>query len=343
MPYVKRSDVDITTKVLLVLFFPLVSCAASAQPITIISPNEGSSVRPGQSVQFQVRVDPSLLPANVTIGSRIFLRIPAAVTLTGGPDYIGSLDIPIEASGPLPLDIDLIRPNGGGGIPGTGTTITLNVIPDETPLRLDVDGSIFLSPTPTGGFESKKLSVDGIYTNEIERDLTLPMLGTTYRSSNETVVTVDVNGRVQGVSIGTAFVTVENRGIRAYSQIAVRGPNGAYPPPQDITSKVSITESGFRLDPETRLYVQQLTIRNTSNEPIFNPLGMVISDLPEGVRLENSGTRTRVITPLKSGTASLTSGGLIPPGATATATLKFSNRDGRPITHTVRLFHGAHL
>lgn len=321
----------------------LVSSNAAAAGLTIVSPSPNTTVQPGSSVTFQVNLDPALLPAEV----HLFAKGLIDETISGGPSYSRNITVPPQISGPWEVLVIASKPAGGGLAGDASATVTLNVIPDEAPLRLDVNDSVYLDPRPSGGFSSEKLSVRGLYGNEIERNLTLAMLGTTYRSSDVTVATVDANGQVQGISTGTAYITVENRAVRRYVDVTVRGANRREPPPKDITSKVSITAGGFRYDTETRQYVQELSIRNTSNEPIFWPITLVISDLPAGVRLENTGTRTRVVTPLKSGTISLNfARGDEPyamPGEAGTATLKFTNREGRPITYTARLFFGAHL
>ena len=71
--------------------------------------------------------------------------------------------------------------------------------------------------------EVQMLTVRGLYGDRIVRDLTLESTGTVYRSSNESIVRVNGDGRAQAVGVGTAEITAQNQGkedkIRAVVEV----------------------------------------------------------------------------------------------------------------------------
>lgn len=318
--------------------------ARTADALTILEPAGGAVVRPGQSVTFRVTADAALMPAELDIQGGKF-GMPVGAQVSGGPDYVGAVDIPADASGPMKFSLALFLPNDGGAIADSITYITLNIVPDEVPLSLEVGLSIRLGVPGTGGAETSRLSVTGVYAGDIERDLTLASLGTNYTSSDPSVATVSAEGVVSSVGIGAAYVTVEHRGVRAIVPVYVTAPGKAAPPPVDVTSQVQVTAGGVRYDPVTGVYAQQVTVRNASQEPLLAPLRLVISDLPEGISLRNDSGKTRTAEPLGSPTRFLPLEdyrGYLAPGESVESVLEFDNRHGRPLKHTIRVFR-AHV
>ncbi|MEJ2669577.1 MAG: S8 family serine peptidase, partial [Gammaproteobacteria bacterium] len=60
----------------------------------------------------------------------------------------------------------------------------------------------------------------------------------------------------------------------------------------DVTTTVDITRSGFRFDRRTRQFVQQVTVRNTSEIDISGPVSLVLDDLSHNATLVNSSGTT---------------------------------------------------
>ncbi|MGH9896409.1 MAG: hypothetical protein ACREA0_31320, partial [bacterium] len=203
--------------------------------------------------------------------------------------------------------------------------------------------------TPVGGMvTSNALRVTGHYADGVRRDLTSGALGTMYASSDPATVTVGSNGAVQAVDVGYAYITVANGDAREYVQVTVNGTD-APPQPVDVTARFAISKTGLRRDPASGRYMQSVTFRNTTSEPQFHPLLVIVSGLPEGVALENGRGKTRQVAPVGSRTISMkvpdASGRrpYIKPGESGTVVLEFSNRDGRPINYEIKVFQGAEL
>jgi hypothetical protein len=75
-----------------------------------------------------------------------------------------------------------------------------------TALRMDEDQRILYARVG----ERDELSVYGRFSDGIERDVSSAFMGTAYTSSDEKVVTVDVDGLVTSKGPGTAQITVRN-------------------------------------------------------------------------------------------------------------------------------------
>ncbi len=153
----------------------------------------------------------------------------------------------------MELSVGAVDANGGGGVDDGSTSITLNVIPAEAPVRLESFGSVQLTYPEQGTLAQRQLSVYGYYADGTRRTLTKAMLGTTYTSSNPAVATVDANGLITTTGTSIAYITIENQGVHTFSQVTVEDPSQGRLPARDYTDSVSIGAGGFRRDPETGL------------------------------------------------------------------------------------------
>lgn len=101
--------------------------------------------------------------------------------------------------------------------------------------------------------------------------------------------------------------------------------------------------SGFRRDPESGLFVQEVSFTNDTQQPIPEPITLVISGLPEHVEMPENRNETREVAPVGSPTACINlpiGTGFLEPGEVGATTLKFRNNLNLPITHTLRVFGG---
>jgi hypothetical protein len=226
-----------------------------------------------------------------------------------------------------------------------GPKLHLNVIPAEAPVRLEAFGTLNVTYPEQAPLGSRQIGVFGYYADGTRRTLTKAMLGTTYTSSNPEIATVDANGLVTATGTGITYITVENQGIRTFTEVVSEDPTVGELPPLDYTARVSIGTSGFRHDPESGMYVQEVMIRNDSDLPLSRPLQLVITGLPEGVELENSRDTTDKVSPIGSPVVwvEVEEDTFLSPGNTATAKLIFTNYDEVPITYTPKLFTGLNL
>ena len=110
-------------------------------------------------------------------------------------------------------------------------------------------------------------------------------------------------------------------------------------------SEVSITGGGFLFDRASGQYVQQVTLRNTGTVPISKPLKLVLTGLPNGVKLAEADGITKNVAPLGSpyADAGTFSKKILPPGQSVTLTLRFFNYNNQSITYTPKLYTGNKL
>jgi len=92
-----------------------------------------------------------------------------------------------------------------------------------------------------GGSEDvRRLSVTGLYDDGIGRTITSPATGTTYMSSDPSIVTVSAEGALQPEINGVATVVVSNGAVQDSIPVDVRG-------------VISIVfKDGFESSPSTR-------------------------------------------------------------------------------------------
>jgi len=78
------------------------------------------------------------------------------------------------------------------------------------------------SPEEMQRIESRQLRVKGMYSDGVKRKLTSSASGTTYTSSDETIVKVDKEGKVTAQGIGKAKITIRNGSYSATVDVVVK-------------------------------------------------------------------------------------------------------------------------
>jgi hypothetical protein len=111
--------------------------------------------------------------------------------------------------------------------------------------------------------------------------------------------------------------------------------------PSDVTSQVTITIGGARLDRKTGLFMSVARITNSSSQAIASPIILVL--LPEGnVALANRDGETCKIEPRGMAILTILGIGVLPPGASVNPILQFENPDAEVIEFAKRgVFAGA--
>jgi hypothetical protein len=330
----RRSVVIATVAILTLNGSP--SLAAPDPRVVVVSPASNTTFRPGDRIRVRVEVDPSVQVAAV-IAIADFKSEIAPLELFSAP-FEGELVIPNHITGSFGFGVGVITADDNRL---RGPEIAFRVIPAETPIHLEVTSSMILSPPNTPGGQPpdslgrRTISVMGDYGNDIERDVGGSLFGTTYTSSNPSIATVDAQGVVVPVAPGIAYVVVEHKGVRAFTEIKVKPISGSLPP-IDQTAKVSIQASGFRLDRTKGMYVQQVTITNQSALPLPKPLKFILVGLPANVRFVGTASKTENIAPLGSPWQFIDLGGqeFFSPANSVTVNLEFRNDTGVPITYT---------
>ena len=187
----------------------LLGVGARAEALRVVSPSPGATVTPGQLVTLRLALDPGESATEVGVFTD-GKTIPAT---QDGTAWVAEIRVPTEAVGPdLLIGYAILT---GGGV--AFADVAVNV--DAGALR-----SLFVSVPMRFTFagETAGVEVRGLFTDGVLRDLSLPVLGTTYSSSAPTVLAVDPSGVVQARETGDATLTVSSRGRTATVKIQVR-------------------------------------------------------------------------------------------------------------------------
>lgn len=113
-------------------------------------------------------------------------------------------------------------------------------------------------------------------------------------------------------------------------------------PPQDLSSSVSVTLKGVRLDRKTGEFVGALRIKNTSGAPIAAPIIAAIH-LKSGVSLvAPNGFTSCLVPPWGTPYVNVLSSGSLAAGSSVQITARFKNPDSERIAfQTIRVLAGA--
>lgn len=113
-------------------------------------------------------------------------------------------------------------------------------------------------------------------------------------------------------------------------------------PPQDVSSQVRVTRSGFRRVSATGRYIQTVTITNTSDAILYGPFALVLADLSGNAALYNRTGTTLYAPPAGSPYVDFGAGGDgLRPSEAVRVTLEFTNPTNQPISYTTRVLAGA--
>jgi pimeloyl-ACP methyl ester carboxylesterase len=175
--------------------------------LTIISPSNGDTFAPGDSVVVTIACD-GVICGNVFLLSQDFLvggddSTSCEFELTVDDDFVGSMPIAVWArNDDGSFQYDYIEVN-----------IVTNEIPEQiitlpsSPLYLEPDYEVILC-------------VEGTYVGGVVRDIT-SIETTHYNSSDPNIVQVSTGGVITAMSQGQAVVTIENSGITEEIEIVV--------------------------------------------------------------------------------------------------------------------------
>jgi hypothetical protein len=299
--------------------------------LRIVSPVQGQVFTVGQTVTVVVQVDPSLSAVRYLL-SAPGLDTPDTYSFDGST-YTAQYTLPPQVTGPVVLTPSVVDAAKNTTF---GADVTIGIRPSTPPQKIAISEERFSVPKPSTRVENT--SVQGTYADGSQLDLTSSVTGTTYQSSNPSVVKVNAEGAFQAVGSGTAVITAQNGGARAFATVTVGIPGGIVT--EDVTSKVTITRSGFRLDRQTGFFVQDVSVTNSQALPIESPLYLVLSGLPSGVVPVNLRGRSRNFIPGSPYAVLQTTVGIAPPLAPGESTklqLQFLNPSRVPITYVPKV------
>lgn len=215
--------------------------AVEAAAMNITAPASGVTVVAGATIVVRINATPAEQLANiaVTAGGQTVTATP----IVGMTAFEATVTVPQDAVGPTHI-VAL----------GTATTgrITMDYIPvtvDAGPLKsLAISAPAVL----TGIGQMFPIKVTGLFMDGVRRDLTLPERGTTYTTSDPTIVAVHSSGLLQARRKGYADLIVTSRGMTARHEITVAvpdPPDNGIPvpnpgPDRTVTSQSIVTLSG---------------------------------------------------------------------------------------------------
>lgn len=312
---------------------PLFSPSNGAM-VQIAAPVANTVFAPGDTVTVQVQADPSL---NATQGSAGLGDFVGTFQTANAAPYDYSIQIPDEWAGSYTVRGDVFD---SAGVLHRATPITIQVRPSTAPAALTVTPLVALDFPASGPVE--RLAPRAFEANGVERNVAEGAAGTTYVSADPNVVTVDGDGVLTAQGLGETIVTVTHLGLDAFSVVRVGPPTGAALPTTDVTSQLSFSRGGIRLDRATGLWVQEVRVSNPGPTPILGPLSITVSGLPAGVSWSNPDGVTIDAVPLGSPYSRLdsTNGVFLAPGEQASRFLHFLNPVRAPIDFTERVLQG---
>lgn len=191
--------------------------------IKITQPQDGSVVTPGQEVAVTVESEGGFVLREgwVAIGRNelAFTVLPTTVIFT----------IPYEAAGKIILDV--LGKNSSGrfvsdeialNVQQTATLQSLEINQDEIFINLDWDGNI------KGETSDNFVTIYGNYSDRIKRILDDDP-GTSYASSDPSIISVDNKGNYQVHKVGDAEITISNSGLNKVIPLVFLKPRGIKP------------------------------------------------------------------------------------------------------------------
>lgn len=132
-----------------------------------------------------------------------------------------------------------------------------------------------------------------------------------------------------GASNGTADATPVFNFAGMVNGSSTAGPiAGAFPPPTDVSSQVSVTQTGFLRNRVTGIWSSTMTVTNVGATPIAGPVQVLFTNLTAGVGMTNK-------TGMYQGAPFLTvSAGTMAPGASVSVSIQFSDPSNSLIQFT---------
>ena len=149
-------------------------------------------------------------------------------------------------------------------------------------------------------------------------------------------LTVDAGSQV--VTTGTASVGSSNTVALTLKQdgtVTMQSPCAV-----DATSAVAITRGGLRYNFSTARFAQGITITNPGTSAISGPVSLVLDNLSSNASLYSPAGSTGCAAPQSSPYITISAGNLAP-GASASATLQFTDPTKSAITYNTRVLAGA--
>lgn len=254
------------------VWFWALTATTAAWAVEITAPAPGTVVAAGALVTVQAVLSAGEIASQVGFVTSEG-ETPAVLS---GNTFQAAVRIPQDAVGPELIAAYAIQPEVGAVFGRVEVTV------DPGPLT-----TLVVSVPPELGFagEVAPVEVRGIFADGVIRDLSAPETGTTYATSNASVLAVHPFALAQARSNGTATLTVANRGKTETAKVEVRIPAGATNHIPTVTgvdqtvapeSAVTLSATAADADGDVLEYIWEqrggrlVVLRNiTSANPVF--------------------------------------------------------------------------
>ncbi len=208
--------------------------AAVDPRVNLTSPAAGTIFTPGDTVNMVVELAPPLTAAN-TVGATLENLTHVSATFTTGLSFSASFVIPPAITGSLTITPDFTDTDGNYF---AGAPVVVGIRPTGTPDTIALQQHNFLVAPDA---PDQQLYLNGTYADGSVLDLTSPFTGTTYTSSNESVVTVSGDGLVQIVGQGFGSIAARSGSLSDFATFVVEDPASPLAP-ADLTAQVTIVQ-----------------------------------------------------------------------------------------------------
>jgi hypothetical protein len=309
------------------------STPPSTTPITIASPADGTTFVAGSPLPITARLAPGLElnELGFSLGGIGYFDA------TSRDDRLYRFDYPLPAEMAGRVRITPVGRDGNGKLV-QGVPVMVNVVPSGAVRSVTfMQRTHFLRPST----DRVRVILLAEYASQGADDdrVDVTEMGATFTSSDPAVITVDANGYASVVGAGTASVKGTFAGMSAFATFAVEDPEQRLPP-QDLTSSVVITASDAQLDHATGHFIQTLTIRNQTANPLIAPLYLTLEELPQHVHpVIGTVGRTKNLLPLETLYIDIDlPDQTLAPGASVVVQLTFVNTLNIPISYVAKVF-----
>jgi len=177
--------------------------------IMITSPLNGSVVTAGTTVEITVAPYGGFAPTQVLITT------PYDAAEIDTAPFMATFEVPEDATG----DFTVRAAASDGTGYAMSTEIHLEITVPATLVSISTNPSMIYLFSPP---DRRPLNVVGHYSDGIDRDLTPSMVGTTYDTTDPSVVTIDEDGMMTSIKEGIAVVTVSNGMLASQAVVQVK-------------------------------------------------------------------------------------------------------------------------
>lgn len=178
--------------------------------LMFLQPLPTSSAFPGQSLVVQISGQGGFSPALVQV------FVAGSSTRISALPFTGSIAIPATAAGSVRLVAFGVDASGKTGMS------TVLELPVQQTATLTGMRTVQPSYELVRPLESRSVTVLGMFSDAVERNVSAPNTGTSYSTSPGGIVTVDAAGVLSTVSQGTTILTVRNGAVSIQVPIEVR-------------------------------------------------------------------------------------------------------------------------